>query len=401
MFMATSIQYNPPPPQVILTPCCYTSPGSADIHHGSARSTYINGDELMMLEIVNAQHQPVAGAVQVACPVAGPTVTIGTQNVLIFQNRYTFDLVIAVTSVVTIGIESVYYNIDGSLYIGVVGDLILVADKLNYSPSEVICANGTDTVTRTDVWDENRVKVATIWQDLRGAVVAEPTGTLTAGSCDRPLDVEVQELYDNFLDPNGDATGDYVPYVQVLLLSTKDGTISTSHPRLVGGGLYNPTGSITRDPMLPPVVHQGPIRYTNGQRWTAPDSLQAFAWTVEYANRANQVKVGPTELSSVGYHGGGNVNRDKDGRVIAPDIVAEGRAIVLVTWEEQRKSRDVSNIPDAWQDTLIPIPADLLDSGWDGNNNDDNDSSDGDSDGDNDGSDGGDSGDGGGDGSGD
>jgi hypothetical protein len=369
--MASSIEYIPQQPKVDLNNVCYKTSPTGDIHHGFLRSVTL-GEEALLAEIVQlvgSEFQAVPGAVQTDCPMggSGPTTTTIFNNIVFFRHRVTNVLVYSILIVGTVNFT--YYNIDGSLYLGDVQDLDIAGDVLNYSSPELLCANGTESLTRVDVWNEHREKLVSIWQDLRGNIISEPIGTLKAGSCDRPMTVEALELVDNFRDTDNDPTGQHVLYMQ-WIVSEPSGAIATSTPRLDTGAAYLPIGITSRTPLLPPLKSRT-LRLTNNQTWKGDKTCQSYGWATERCSTANPVSIGDTELTAMTYKGGDSVDGSDDPYIETPLIKAWNQAKVLITHKSQPRLINVTGLPLAdILDTLIPIPDDLTggdsDSGSDG-----------------------------------
>jgi hypothetical protein len=78
------------------------------------------------------------------------------------------------------------WNLDGSPFAGALATLVdCAAEKTEISDAEFFC-DGTASYGRVTVWDVTTVPptaIATVWQDVLGAVVPAPTNPLTVGAC--------------------------------------------------------------------------------------------------------------------------------------------------------------------------------------------------------------------------
>ena len=285
--MPSAIQYTPPSPQVLRSDVCYRTPASSDVLHGFLITTYM-ADEEVSKRLEDFSGGEVSTYTLCACPI-DVVQQVSAKQVLVLRNRVTQQLVYAVNTVNENGsVTTAYWDIDGTEYTGSTTLLEVAADNLNFGTATLFCEAGVNSVTRTDVWDESRNLVAVIWQDMLGTVIAEPTGQLTPGSCDLPLDTEVIPQVDNMFE-NGRASGRYVPFYQVNLYDNQGHTIY-SNSTLANGVAYSPQGTVTATPIVPPLVAKN-RRLTAGEIWQASELVQSIAWAIEYANRTNSVEI--------------------------------------------------------------------------------------------------------------
>jgi hypothetical protein len=342
--MPTAIRYSPPSPQVLRNDVCYRTPSSADVLHGFLSVTLMADEEVSRrLEALDGAEVPIYEL----CPCPIDIVQqITNKTVLVLRNRVTAILVYCVNVVNDNGsVTSTYWNINGTLYTGDVTQLDLVGDNLNYGAAIVFCEAGINSVTRTDVWDEQRNLVAIIWQDMLGAIISEPTGALTPGSCELPLDTEIITQTDNLLE-NGRPSGRYVPFYRVNLFDNQ-GRSLYSNQTTANGIAYTPQGKVTAEPIVPPLVGKN-RRITAGQAWEATNLVQSIAWAVEYANRANVVEIttpdspAPVVYDRLNYSGDWSVDGSQDPYLQGIKITAFGTAKVVLSWTEQPLLEEVS-----------------------------------------------------------
>jgi hypothetical protein len=361
--LATSIQYDPSV-QVVRDHVCYLTPGSADVQQGFLLTTYIDA------ESVNTQLQTLDGSLLetnytlTACPIVIQT-AISNKQVYVFKIKNTDILVFLIQILNDNGtFTNNYYNIDGSIYIGDTTNLILVGINLSYSSPTIFCHNGTDTISRTDVWDADRNLVAVIWQNTLGAIIPEPTGgNLQAGSCNLPLDTELILQFDNQLNPDGSPSGRYCPIINVLLFNN-NGVVIYNAIKLKNGTNYVPVGEISSEPLPPPVI-TGIKKLTQNQEFIPPETTQSVALTVVYANTSNQIEVfSPASntsefLDRIRFHMYWTV--DEAGKFNSGRIRANRNSIAMVTWTERARMVQIEGGLNPL-DGLIPVPGILTES---------------------------------------
>jgi hypothetical protein len=342
--MTTDISYTPPALQVIREEVCFHTPASSDIKRGFQIVSYM-GEEEVSRHLEDLGGTQVAQYELTACPITIQQ-QINNKQVLVLRNKNTLKLVYAVNTLnEDASVTSIYLNIDGSVYEGNVTELEMAGDNLNYGSAIVFCHNGTDTLTRTDVWDESKKLIAVIWQDTLGKIVDEPAGTLHPGSCELPLDTEVVRQIDNLLE-NGKATGKYISFYQANVYDSK-GVVIYSNQILASGKKYSPIGQVTIEPIIPPITGCAD-RITNNKSWEANDRTQSIALTLEYANKKNIVEIltpnksEPTVLNKLNYRIKWGVDGDKDPNIQGIKITARGNASVLVSWTEQPEIIEIS-----------------------------------------------------------
>jgi hypothetical protein len=333
--MASSIEYTPPSIQVTRDSVCYTSPASNDVKHGFLITTYMGDEDLgSVLEAFDGT--AVSEYTLTACPIIIQN-QLNDKKVVVLRDRTNQAVVYGVQTLNDNGtVSTSYFNIDGTPFTGSINNLELANDILNYSSPVVFCHNGTTTVTRTDVWDERQTLVAVIWQDIKGLVVTEPSGTLTPGSCSLPLDTEVIPQVDNEL-VNNKLTGRYAKFYRVNVHDNA-GNVVYSRVKLSNGTNYTPVGKVSSDVLIPP-VQAGLKRVTGGDIWAADATTQSVSFTVEYANSANTVEIstdeGTTVLNKLNYRAGWSVDGDNDAHVKGVSIKANATSKVLVAYTKQ------------------------------------------------------------------
>lgn len=335
--MSTAIRYTPPSPQVTRDEVCYRTPASAEVQHGFLILTFM-ADEEIARRLESLAGTVVENYTLCPCPIQIQQV-LNDKQVLVLRNRTNQRVVYAVNTVNDNGtVSTVYYNLDGTPYTGNINDLELAADNLNYGSPTIFCEAGINTVTRTDVWDEARNLVAVIWQDMLGVVIAEPQGVLTPGSCELPLDTEVIPQIDNILE-NGRASGQYVPFYRMNVYDNLGNTIY-SNQALADGTAYTPQGTVTVQPIIPPIKLFN-RRLTTGEIWETTPLVQSIAFAIEYANRTNVVEImtpgslDPVVYDKLNYEGSWSVDGDNDSFLEGLRIKANGSSKVLLTWTEQ------------------------------------------------------------------
>ena len=341
--MSVAIRYSPPAPQVLRNDVCYRTPASADVLHGFLSVTLM-ADEEVSRRLEDLTGAEVPNYALCACPI-DIVQQINNKSVLILRNRLTLVLIYCVNVVNDNGsVTSTYWNIDGTLYTGDVTQLDILGDNLNYGSAIVFCEAGVNSVTRTDVWDESRQLVAVIWQDMLGAIIPEPTGALTPGSCELPLDTEIITQIDNLL-VDGRPSGQYIPFYRINLFDNQ-GRIIYSNQSVANGVAYNPQGRVTVEPIVPPLVGKN-RRITAGQVWEASSITQSIAWAIEYANRANVVEITtpdnpfPVTYDRLNYSGDWSVDGSQDPYLEGIRIRAAGLAKVVLSWTEQARLEEV------------------------------------------------------------
>lgn len=374
--MSTGIHYCPPAPQVNRSPVCYQV-GTGPVLHGFEFITYI-GEEEVERRIESLERATVTGAVLAACPVE-IVQNVNNKTVIVMKNRITNVLVYAVQVINTdASVTTTYWNIGGDTYIGDIDDLdIYEGDKLNYTAPVVFCVDGQTSVTRTDVWDEDRHLVTSIWQDLLGAIVPEPTGTLKAGACDLVLDVEVISQVDNILD-SGEITGRYVNFYRVNVFDST-GTVVYSKMELANGTMYTPVGRVTVSPIVPGLVAGIKELSTNGETWEITNRLvQSLAITGRLLTRNKTAVVttpkGSIILDSPCFEANWSVDGSADPYLKGFKVEVRNGARLYINWTEQLELIDVTELvmggsgygygPTDPLDHLIPTPDDLSGSGY-------------------------------------
>lgn len=359
--MSTQIQYTPPAIQVTRDDVCYVSPDSADVKHGFLVCTYM-GDEK-----INSSLESDSGAILTAyqltaCPIVIQS-QINDKKVVVLRDRTNFAVVYAVQSLNDNGtISTAYFNIDTTPYAGNINNLELAGDTLNYSSPVVFCHNGVNSVTRTDIWDETRNLVAVVWQNMLGAIVVEPVGTIVPGSCSLPLDTELIAQVDNQLNPNSSVSGRFSYFYRVNVHDNQ-GNVIYSQAKLSNGVNYTPTGRVSTSPLIPPIV-SGIKRITAGDEWQTSELIQSIAFTVEYANKTNQVEITapesnvPVYLDRLNYSGNWSVDGDGDDCLLGVKVKANGAARVLITYTSQPRLIEVNpTVGLDPLDTIILVPA--------------------------------------------
>ncbi|MCC5618114.1 hypothetical protein LC605_24115 [Nostoc sp. CHAB 5836] len=357
--MATSIQYDPNF-QVTRDHVCYLTPENSNVQQGFLIKNYVDDEDLHNDRLEALDGSIIENYTLTPCPIVIQT-AISNKKVFVLRVRNSNILVFLIQVLNDNGtFTNNYFHLDGSVYIGDITSLEIAGDSLNYSSPTIFCHNGTDTISRTDVWDEARNLVAVIWQNTLGAIIGEPTnGSLVAGSCNLPLDTELILQYDNQLNPNGSPSGRYCPIVNVLVFNS-NGTVIYSRVKLKNGVDYVPVGSVSSQPLIPPVV-DGLVGITNGEEFVPPDTTQSLAMTIEYANDNNQIEVysPATDKSEyfkkIRYHISWSVDGNHTS-LVAGKIKAYGRARARISYTIRPPLVQIDEGLNPL-DAIIPVPA--------------------------------------------